>query len=282
MHNKSYPNRFCAIFIGLVLLVSMQISSADEQVVSLDISENRGIADCATQPVSFLQQSYLLLEAPEIANAKAVLLLFVGGGGKLRVADGQLNITANNFLLRSRHLFAAAGFHVATMDAASDFLACKGGLRNRRDSGKYNKDMQAVVDDLRLRYPDLPLWLVGTSRGTNAAVQGAARIVPTIAGLVLTSAMTNPVTSTVFDAPLATITVPTLITAHERDACFVTPPVGAEYIRDALTGTTTVDIQKFSDGFPALSSNPCDATTPHGYLGIEPKVVERITNWISK
>lgn len=274
------------LLVGLVLSFSVMMNSqtafAAEQVIKLDLSGIRGVANCATQPIAQLEQNYVLLEAPDPATASGVLVLFPGGGGKLDVADSQINLTSANFLVRSRHLFAAQGFHVAIMDAASDFLTCNGGLRNRRTSGKFTIDMHVIVNDLRTRYPGLPVWLVGTSRGSTAAAQGAAYIAPSVDGLVLTSSLTNPVTTTVFNTPLANITVPTMITYHENDSCFVTPPSAAESIALALTSSTKIEVEDFDEGFPALSADGCDATTPHGYIGIEPKVVKKITKWIKK
>lgn len=278
--------KFNRLLVGLVLSISAIVHShtafAAEQVIKLDLTGIRDVANCATQPISQLEQNYVLLEAPDPATAAGVLVLFPGGGGKLDIADSKIKLTSANFLVRSRHLFAAQGFHVAIMDAASDFLTCNGGLRNRRTSGKFTIDMHVIVNDLRTRYPGLPVWLVGTSRGSTAAAQGAAYIAPSVDGLVLTSSLTNPVTAMVFDAPLANITVPTMIAYHENDSCFVTPPAAAESIAQALSSAVKVKVEDFDEGFPALSTNGCNATTPHGFLGVEPKVVKKITKWIKK
>lgn len=263
------------------LLLTPVVSYADDQVITLDISANRSQHSCALFPVFPLEQSYVLTEVPDPANAKGVIVLFVGGSGKLGAADGQTSINALNFLYRSRHLFASQNYNVAVMDAASDFLVCSDGLRNRRTSGKFTKDIQAVVNDLRLRYPGQPVWLVGTSRGSIAAAQGAATVYPAVDGLVLTTPMTNPITSTVFDVALDTITMPTMITTNENDGCFVTPPSGVYQVEQALTAAKKVKIKVFDGGFPDVNTNPCRATTAHGYLGLEPKVVKKITNWIT-
>jgi len=53
-----------------------------------------------------------------------------------------------------------------------------------------------------------------------------------------------------------------------------------ESVKNALTAATLVKTKEFDGGFPALSPDPCDATTPHGYLGIEATVVKKITDWI--
>jgi hypothetical protein len=48
-----------------------------------------------------------------------VLLLFIGGDGTLGLTANQLNTGSPNFLARNRNHFAAEGFVVAVVDAAS-------------------------------------------------------------------------------------------------------------------------------------------------------------------
>jgi hypothetical protein len=38
----------------------------------------------------------------------------------------------------------------------------------------------------------------------------------------------------------------------------------------------------FSGGSPPKSKDPCMAMTPHGFLGIEDKVIGAISGWIAK
>jgi hypothetical protein len=251
---------------------------AFDQVVTLPLS--RPTASCATGSFPLLEQHYILTESADQGAAAAALVLFPGGTGKLGVADGELGINAANFLLRSRHLFAAQGFHVAVMDAAADFLTCPGGLIGQRTSAEFTQDMQAVIEDLRNRYPGLPVWVVGTSRGSTAAAQAGASITPPPAGVILTSSITGATIEPVFDVPLSLITAPTLIVAHQQDGCSVTPPSGVLQIKQALTGSSKVGTRQFEGGLPPLDADPCAALTQHGFLGLEPKVVEKITKWI--
>jgi hypothetical protein len=120
-------SRFIAAVALVALLPLGPPAFATDQVVTFERA--RALAGCAPAPVAPIEQSYILVEAAPAATAKAVLLLFAGGTGKLAIADQQLDINSNNFLVRSRHLFAAQGFHVAVMDAATDFLTCPLGLR---------------------------------------------------------------------------------------------------------------------------------------------------------
>jgi pimeloyl-ACP methyl ester carboxylesterase len=142
--------------------------------------------------------------------------------------------------------------------------------------------MQAVIDDLRARYPGLPVWVVGTSRGSTAAAQAGAAVVPSPSGVVLTSPVTVTTTPSVFDVSLDAITAPVLIAAHKEDACPVTPPSDAAALAAALTAARRVSTRQFQGGFPALDPDPCNALTPHGFIGLEPKVMEKITKWIEQ
>ena len=52
----------------------------------------------------------------------AVLMLFIGGDGTLNLTLTQQSTGSTNFLARTRYHFAAEGYVVALVDAASDFL----------------------------------------------------------------------------------------------------------------------------------------------------------------
>lgn len=268
---------FCSALLGL--LAASQTVRAADQVITIPLS--RAPSRCAQGTLRMLSQRYILTEAPG-RRATAILLLLPGGAGKLDVADGQLGINSTNFLVRSRHLFAALGFHVAVMDAATDFLTCTDGLANQRTSAEFTRDMQVVVDDLRRRYPGLALWVVGTSRGSTAAAQAGAYIMPPLRGIVLTSPITVTTTESVFAVPLQVVTAPALIVTHLQDGCSATPPAGAELIRRALTSSRKVGTDQLEGGYPPLDVDPCEALAYHGFFGMEPNVVERITMWIKQ
>ncbi len=265
----------------LMFMVSLCFSDtarAADQVITLSVSRSQ--ARCAMGTFTSIEQQFILTETPDLSTAMGVLVLFPGSGGKLALADGELGINCANFLVRSRHLFAAQGFHVDVMDAAVDFQTCTGGLRGRRTSIEFTMDMQAVMDDLRARYPGRPLWAIGTSRGSTAAAQAGVFVTPGPNGLVLTSSVTATSTASVFDVPLRAVSVPTLIVAHRQDGCSVTPPQGARLITAALSRSPKVKTLAFQGGFPPLDANPCQALTRHGFIGLERRVVREITMWI--
>lgn len=228
----------------------------------------------------------------------AVLMLFTGGDGRLNLALNQLNTGSTNFLVRTRYHFAAERYVVAVVDAASDFLAHNhadttdangflhgSGLRghrlpNRLHGDKYLQDLAAVMNDLRVRYPTLPLWAVGTSRGTISAAVAAANVSPPPDGIVLTSSLTGP--SAVGDlqsVALESINVPVLIVTNRDDRCSVTIPEDSKELKHRFTAAPKVRVLQFHGGSSPLS-DPCDPLAGHGFFGIEQKVIEAITKWI--
>ncbi len=275
---------YSTIILSLLLLNGHYLSAKADIVVTLDRSSDRGPVTCATS-IDPVEQSYILIEVP---NAIASLVLFVGGNGRLFINNMQLGININNFLSRSRHLFASFNFNVVVIDAATDFLSCQYGLSGWRLSPEHVSDINAVIQDLRGRYNELPIWVVGTSRGSVSAAQAAAALSPESGGpdgLVLTSSATigstEPYHLSVFDVDLKNITVPTLITTHKQDKCWVTPPEDTKVIKGRLVSAPKVGTHKYNGGFEPIS-DPCQALSCHGYFGIEPKVVKDIAEWIEK
>ena len=217
----------------------------------------------------------------------AVLMLFTGGDGRLNLAPGQLNTGSPNFLVRTRYHFAAERYVVAVVDAASDFLALGSGLRGHRlptspHGGEHLQDLAAVMSDLRVKYPALPLWAVGTSRGTVSAAVAAAAVIPPADGIVLTSSLTGPDPfEDMNGVNLESVAVPALIVSHRDDGCSVTKPEDSKVLKNRFTASPRVRVFMFHGGSTPVS-DPCDPLAPHGFFGIEQRVIEAITKWIKR
>ena len=233
-------------------------------------------------------QSYIFIE---IENAIGTVFLFAGGGGILDLGDWQLHIRSTNFLVRTRHQFAAEGFHVVVMDAASDFLQLPAGLRGQRTGMAHLSDIAAVINDLPAENPGC-ICLIGTSRGTLSAGAYAAEspsdaFLPAIDCLVLTSSVTRPggsyLNQNLLDnVMLEYVNVPSFVVAHEDDGCFVTPPSDVTILESRLSvGSPKVKVKTFTGGTTTLS-NECGALSAHGFFGIEQRVVRKIGKWIRK
>jgi dienelactone hydrolase len=230
----------------------------------------------------------------------AVLTLFIGGDGTLNLMPTQQNTGSTNFLARTRYHFAAEGYVVALVDAASDFVDHNhndtrdangflhgSGLRghrlpNRLHGDKYLQDLAAVMNDLRDRYPNLPLWAVGTSQGTISAAVAAANLSPPPDGIVLTSSLTGPsALGDLQSVDLEVINVPALIVTNQDDACSITKPEDSKALKLRFTASPRVQVRNFDGGSTPLS-NPCESLSGHGFFGIEQKVIEAVTKWIKR
>jgi dienelactone hydrolase len=239
-------------------------------------------------PRSGVTLRYLAL--PPAGTPKAAVILFTGNQGVANIPDKPGPNWAQNgaFVVRAREYFRQHGLYAAVIDAPSDYKP--NGLGGARLSAEHADDIAAVIADLRKRSPGVPVWLVGTSRGTVSAANAAARLQPPRAadGLVLTSAVTRagggrqprPGTiETVFDADLSAIRVPTLVVTHHGDTCAVTPPNDAASIVKRLSNAPVTKIISMDGGDPPRT-DPCEALSAHGFLGREAETVKAIADWI--
>ena len=225
-----------------------------------------------------VQQKFILIKPDKpVAN----VILFAGGKGALDLqGSNSMSWGENNFLVRSRDLFANQNFVVAVVDAPSDRHDMQGMLGGFRDSEEHVVDIDSVISYLK-EENKLPVWLVGTSRGTESAAKLAIFSKQDPHGLVLTSSMVgeNGYGEAVTEMNLEAITIPTLIISHLKDGCRHTPHEGAGVIKGLLENSKKVEVKKFDGGYE-ISSNPCNAKTYHGFLDIEEEVVNTISKFI--
>jgi predicted alpha/beta-hydrolase family hydrolase len=208
------------------------------------------------------------------ANPRAILFMFAGGDGTVSFnASNQIAHMNGNFLMRTQNLWLAQGFGYLTLGASSS-------LNGRRHAPAYADTIARAIDFARTRAA-APIWLVGTSMGSIAAANGAAHLPGRVAGVVLTSSVAAPnknANETVFDSDLAAIAVPALIVSNRGDTCPDAGPGFAPQILAALTRATKKEIIYVESH--QLQSDPCEAFSPHGYLGIEADVVQRVSDWV--
>ena len=239
--------RLCVFVLSLV--VALQPALAQQEI---DLPTRPGVK----QPV------YLT----EVPSPVATVVLFPGG-------IGLVSAVRNNFLLRVAPRFAAAQMTVAIADAPSDH---SGGMdRVFRATDAHAQDIAAIVAMLRSRSP-APVWLVGTSNGSISAANGAVHIgPPAVSGVVLTSSVWSDGMERV---PLSALRVPVLIVHTREDGCRISPYAGAERAFASLSMVRVREFLTISGG--RSISAPCEARSPHGYLGIEDQVVPPVIAWI--
>jgi pimeloyl-ACP methyl ester carboxylesterase len=207
-------------------------------------------------------------------SPRAILFMFAGGDGTVAFnTAGQITHMNGNFLMRTENLWLAQGFAYATLGAPSS-------LMGQRHTPAYADTVARAIDFVRTR-ANVPVWLVGTSMGSIAAANGAAHLPGRVAGVVLSSSVAGAnraANETVFDSDLGAIAVPALIVANRGDTCPSAGPGFAPQILAALTRSPRKELIYVES--QELRSDPCEAMSPHGYLGIEADVVQRIADWI--
>ena len=257
-------------------MIDMRISIAAALLLTGSLAAAQELVTLPTR--DGVTQSFLLV-SPTHSKPAAVAVLFPGGPGniRLRTENGEIKFGAGNFLVRSRRFFVDGGVAVAVMDAPSDESR---GMDDRfRLGDKHAADIAAAVAELKKRFDNIPVFLVGTSRGSISAAATGAALGGSVSGVALTStvflwAKSGPGLSG-FD--YAKISAPVLLVHHADDTCFVTPHREAQ----KLAESRRYPLISVRGGLPA-TSDPCEAFSAHGYLGKEKETVEAIVNWMLK
>ena len=215
------------------------------------------------------------------AKPKGSVILLAGGHGGLQIfPGGSFGWGANNFLVRTRQHFAEAGYAVAVVDAPSDrrFAPYLNGFRQ---TPEHAADVKAVISWLKQQAP-APVWLVGTSRGTQSAGYIATVLSPEQGGpdgIVLTSTvLTDPASRAVPKMPLELLGIPVLVVHHEQDGCSLCVAANLPALMTKLVNTPKTELITFRGGQSA--GPPCDAMAHHGFNGMESEVVGKITAWM--
>lgn len=260
---------FWSAAVMAALMCALNSAHADSTLVS--IQTPRGA-----------KQAFILIKPDKPV---ASVILFAGGHGALGLKSASdMKWGKGNFLVRTRDKFAAHQLMVAVIDAPSDEQDGMNAIF--RMSKAHADDINAVAAYLK-KQAAVPVWVVGTSMGTFSAARGAigARNVD---GLVLTSSITrsrpdwkiagsHP--NGIASMPLPEVAVPALVMSHRNDRCAFTPAADAPKLTARLTKAKKVDVVILDGGDPP-QSEPCEAKSQHGFLGIEGKAVDAIAQFI--
>ena len=249
-----------------LLLTAFLLTHGAESAQTIDIPTRPGV----TQRI--------LVITPD--QPKAIVLLFTGGNGALQISPaGELISGKGNFLVRTRQLLADRGFIVVLVDAPSDRQS-EPFLSGFRQTPEHAADIKAVIARLR-QDTKLPVWLMGTSRGTQSTAFLTLALGKTDGpdGLVLTSSiLTDPKGRAVPAMPLEKIIVPTLVVHHGLDACVLCNPAELPALMNKLSQSPRKELIVVDGGI--TKGDPCEAFAYHGYNGIEAEVVGKIAAWM--
>jgi hypothetical protein len=226
-------------------------------VVSLGLNATAALAmdDRAVTAKPFEGEPLRYVLTSEGTAPKYAVILMPGGAGRLALpaADGPVGIKLNdNFLIRSRRLFADPQFVAASTSATTT-------------PGK----IMAIVADLEGRYGKLKVYVIGTSRSTESTMALSKPLDGQVAGFVHTSSM-NAISG--FDVRGAKSRH--LIVFHNRDACRATRPTSAQ------TAAKSNGIELIVMDGGKSTGDECEAWAHHGYNGIEKETVDRMKAWI--
>jgi len=252
--------------ILLLLCLLASHASAETKERALDVPTRTGVS-----------QRLLLLE-PQ--TPKGVVVLLPGGHGGLLISpSGTFVMGRSNFLVRSRDLFIDQGLVVAIMDTPSD-RQTPPFLDGFRQSRLHVTDIRIVIAWLRAKYK-LPVWLVGTSRGTQSVAYAATELTGADApdGIVLSSTILRDKEGHAVTAmPLERIQIPALVVHHEDDHCKLCAFSDIPLLMEKLENAPRKQLLAFRGGENA--GDPCEAFAYHGFNRIEPEVIKQIAEWI--
>jgi dienelactone hydrolase len=221
----------------------------------------------------------LLVLAP--GNPRAAVILFTGGDGFLGISpEGKLQ-RGGNFLVRSRQLFSDSGLVTVVVDSPSDRQSPPY-LSGYRQTAEHVADIRAVTAWLREQHK-LPVWLIGTSRGTQSVGYAATQLAPAEGGadgIVLTASIVrDPRSRPVTDMALDRIRIPVLVAHHRQDGCRLCLFQDVPAMFGRLTAAPRKELLAFDGGLNV--GDPCEARAYHGFNGIEREVVSAISAWIT-
>ena len=242
-------------------------------------AQTQRIVDIPTRPG--VTQRMVVIE-PE--KPKAAVVLFAGGHGGLQISStGDFKWGERNFLVRTRRLFSSNGLMVAVVDAPSDrqkppYL---GGFRQ---TPEHVADIRAVIAWVR-QQANIPVWLVGTSRGTQSTAFIATQLASADGGpdgIVLSSTMLTdkPGNRPVPEMRLDKIQIPTLVAHHKLDGCDHCQYGDISRLMEKLTNASRKELITFIGG--KNQGDPCEAMAYHGFNDIEQEVVKKISDWIEE
>jgi len=226
------------------------------------------------------------------ANPKGAVILFAGGNGRLDIsADGEITKLRFNQLVRTRALYAQAGYATLVPDIAASFKVGASEVVDLYRAGRASaQDIGAMVRHLRGIVPR-PVVAIGTSRGSLSVANGVAKLRSNSElrpdAAVLTAAFTRIGASApgltiwkIAGGDARALDLPTQLVWHVADSCPHTSAATVPAFRNWFQGGGRKLAEKsFSGGLPA-ESEPCEARSPHGFYGLDPDVVDAITGWI--
>ncbi len=203
------------------------------------------------------------------------ILLMPGSPGIMKIQSAESFAMKGNFLIRSRRHWLDRQTIVFSVDAPSDeWFRFSVYFRSTQ---RYAQDILALVGAIRTQYGALPVTFVGTSEGSVSAyyaaqaVQGADVKVIFSSSLFLSTNNSRGLVALSFD----NYPVPILWVHHASDPCRFTPYFEAQRMAEK-SHAPLLTIRSSNAG----SGHPCEAQSPHGFVGAEKETVHAMKAWV--
>jgi hypothetical protein len=233
-----------ALLLALVTIISVPPCLAGEDLITTAHNKN-----------SEEQIPYILNYTS--LTPRYIIILFPGGLGNMnpRMVNGKLLYGfKNNFVIRTRGLIVDDEFATVATNASQS-----------------EERIQAILDDLKNRFPAAQVYLMSTSKGTFDSMALAGYLSDKIAGVVHTSSLDRVAS---FDA--RKYKNRQLLVHHGHDQCHVTPFRAAQASHERYGTELIVMEGGITDG------DLCEPFAHHGYNGIEAETIAAIKHWIKK
>ena len=186
------------------------------------------------------------------------------------------------------HLFSSARsaisrpqLAIVVVDAPSDQKDMDQAFRM---SARHSTDMTAVAHEIRKRFPNARLVIMGHSRGTISAGYVSRALGNEVSAVVLFSgiyAATQPSPQIRAPGPglseldLGSLKSPVLIVHHAKDGCPAAPFPPAQQLSAKLPMITVNGNDETSAG------PPCGPGSNHLFMGLEKAVGEEVLKWLA-
>jgi hypothetical protein len=202
-------------------------------------------------------------------NAKAVVLLFPGGGGVLRLRDDGSTKNFHTFV-RSKDLWAQYGIDSVLVDTPYDLGA---GMRNSRSNRDHQQRIFNVVSYYKEKL-NLPVWIFGHSMGTVSVtefINGGKDKEKLIAGVIVAGTYRSATIDSDVGAPILAI-------HHVSDGCSSTPFVSSERIIASRPNKLISQFVQIDGG--VSEGDVCGSMAYHGFNQREAEFVRAAAQFI--
>ncbi len=257
-------NRSLPLMALLVLLFASAPAAAKDRLVVINSRDG-------------VQQPYVLVEPA--SQIRAALIMLPGGGGVLntRGTGSEVKFNEAGFLQRSRQQFADNGFVVAIADTPSDQKELWRGFRMTE---RHAQDIGAIINDLRKHHGDMPVYLIGISRGGLSVAYIGKYLQQKVSGIIALSALYRDSRGESLERfDWGQLKQRVLIVGHRKDGCRNT------LFQDSSTVAreNSFPLIAASGGYEDLAKSAraeCGPWAHHNFLGIEKSVSREIIRWI--